>query len=313
MHLTITTTKIGSARAAELQFQGFSILDITVKSGNKIFAPTWDMVTGYKKGSMSKEEYTQKYLVMMRKSYKKFPMLWERILREHTKIALACYCEPGEFCHRHLLKEMMFKVAKHLNNRKLNPLKRESIVILPEPSEVTSLKGETELGRILSDSAHTPMTIGGIKTSSLEAYRYFWNIRWPQKRRQEVLVLSSTWVKLVDPAEKEKAALLASHGEKAKSLGEALKAKYGESDDSSEVQKMRIQAAMREKAKLPRVQRLLLESEFLPEEWKEIREELKLRAEVGPALEWLEKNREMFSPIPEGPLPNERRVSSKEN
>ena len=44
-------------------------LDITVKSGDKAFAPTWKMVMGSKQGKITDEEYTHQYTELMRKSY----------------------------------------------------------------------------------------------------------------------------------------------------------------------------------------------------------------------------------------------------
>jgi len=50
--------KITTAQLAIVKPRGH-IVDITVKSGVKAFAPTWDMVMGYKRGTLSIEEYTK--------------------------------------------------------------------------------------------------------------------------------------------------------------------------------------------------------------------------------------------------------------
>lgn len=102
--MQITTTKLYSKRTASLQANGWYVLDATVKSGEKAFAPSWDIVMGYKKGEISEEEYTQTYLSMMRESFKSQHAAWEKIIL-WEKLAIACYCPPGDFCHRHLLKE----------------------------------------------------------------------------------------------------------------------------------------------------------------------------------------------------------------
>jgi len=78
------------------------ILDITVKSGTKVFAPTWDMVKRVKNVTMSEIEYMDKYYIMMLESYKHNRQIWDDILQK-DKIIFACYCDAGDFCHRILL------------------------------------------------------------------------------------------------------------------------------------------------------------------------------------------------------------------
>ena len=83
-------------------------LDITVKSGDKAFAPTWKMVMGSKEGKISEEEYTKHYLELMRESYQKNRKRWDEILTM-DEIILACYCGAGSFCHRYLLRDILVK------------------------------------------------------------------------------------------------------------------------------------------------------------------------------------------------------------
>jgi len=54
---------------AQYSYQGKDRLDITVKSGDRTFAPTWDMVKAYKAGRITQEEYTEMYHALMRRSY----------------------------------------------------------------------------------------------------------------------------------------------------------------------------------------------------------------------------------------------------
>ncbi len=83
-------------------------LDITVKSGDKAFAPTWKIVMGSKEGRISEEEYTHQYHELMRGSYQKNRKRWDEVL-SLDEIILACYCRPDSFCHRYLLKDMLVK------------------------------------------------------------------------------------------------------------------------------------------------------------------------------------------------------------
>lgn len=82
-------------------------MDITIKSGNKAFAPTWDMVMGYKNKTISEDQYTTQYLQMLNDSYKKNKSEWDKLLAMES-VTFVCYCPKNNFCHRHLLAEYLF-------------------------------------------------------------------------------------------------------------------------------------------------------------------------------------------------------------
>lgn len=89
-------------------------VDTTVKSGNDLFAPTWSMVLGHKDGSLSDEEYIKQYHERMYASMKARPEDWMRYAKSDDIMALACYCKPGAFCHRHLLVKLFERIClKH--------------------------------------------------------------------------------------------------------------------------------------------------------------------------------------------------------
>ncbi len=81
-------------------------LDITVKSGDKVFAPTWDMVMGYKNGKIDEDEYRESYVSMMRDSYIENTYRWLELL-DRNRVVLQCYCSIGSFCHRYILAELL--------------------------------------------------------------------------------------------------------------------------------------------------------------------------------------------------------------
>jgi ribA/ribD-fused uncharacterized protein len=89
------------SRSRNLKDKGIHVLDTTVKSGIKAFAPTWDMVMAHKEKRLSDDQYTDQYLRRMRDSRRDNPSVWKQ-LQDHTKFAALCYCTPGQFCHRHL-------------------------------------------------------------------------------------------------------------------------------------------------------------------------------------------------------------------
>lgn len=101
----IYTVNIRSAQKIRLDY-GIHVEDITVKTGNLAFAPTWQMVLDYKGGRLSEQEYTEQYKQMMRHSYNENRQEWERLL-SIQQLALACYCPKKNFCHRHLLARML--------------------------------------------------------------------------------------------------------------------------------------------------------------------------------------------------------------
>jgi len=83
-------------------------LDITVKSGDKAFAPTWKMVMGSKQDRITDEEYASQYTELMRQSYKTNTQRWNEVLNL-DEVILACYCKADSFCHRYLLKDILVK------------------------------------------------------------------------------------------------------------------------------------------------------------------------------------------------------------
>lgn len=83
-----------------------TFIDSTVKSGMRFLAPNWEIVTKVKSGEITEEEYTEVYLRMMEQSIERYPLMWEELLLL-GKIAVACYCSAGKFCHRHLLVNVL--------------------------------------------------------------------------------------------------------------------------------------------------------------------------------------------------------------
>ena len=83
-------------------------LDTTVKSGDPVFAPTWEIVMASQQGKMSDEEYTIEYYDMMRRSYRDNRSRWDEVLGME-EVFLACYCRADSFCHRYLLKDILVK------------------------------------------------------------------------------------------------------------------------------------------------------------------------------------------------------------
>ena len=105
--------KVSTIQIALAKRKGIPYFDITIMTGNKLFSPTWQMVKDYKAGKLSKEDYTTKYLELMRKSYNLNKDIWNNLLTKDA--VLACYCKAGEFCHRLILADILVKLgAKYI-------------------------------------------------------------------------------------------------------------------------------------------------------------------------------------------------------
>ena len=90
--------------------RGIQLLDTTVKSGDKVFAPAWGMVEAVKSGRISEEEYSLDYRRMMMMSLKNNASRWKEVIRGEP-VAIACYCGYGLFCHRHLLVQYFDEIC----------------------------------------------------------------------------------------------------------------------------------------------------------------------------------------------------------
>jgi uncharacterized protein YeaO (DUF488 family) len=95
---------------SQYNYNGDNRLDITVKTGWNVFAPTWDMVMNYKDGKISQEEYTKQYYDKMRISYANRRDDWNWLLRQE-EVVLVCFCKAGDFCHRLLLADILVKLG----------------------------------------------------------------------------------------------------------------------------------------------------------------------------------------------------------
>lgn len=104
--MIVSTSQMGKWR--KVDSIGLVRLDITVKTGDLRFAPTWDMVMGHKENDprYSDELYTMMYREMMRQSYLNDPDYWEDLLH-CDGICLMCFCKSCDFCHRFILIDIL--------------------------------------------------------------------------------------------------------------------------------------------------------------------------------------------------------------
>jgi hypothetical protein len=91
---------------AHYRYGGPDRVDITVKGQDpkwKEFAPTWDMVMGVKKGTMSEAEYIKRYVAILARVS---VATWDALLKME-EATFVCFCNEHEFCHRNILVHHM--------------------------------------------------------------------------------------------------------------------------------------------------------------------------------------------------------------
>lgn len=111
----ITTGRISDREV--LERNGFHCLDITVKSSKgkaRSLAPTWKMVTSFKKGIITWEEYSQQYERILCAAQERFPKTWLATC-QLPKVAFLCFCTDENYCHRTLCAWSFFEFARKEN------------------------------------------------------------------------------------------------------------------------------------------------------------------------------------------------------
>lgn len=102
---------------ARLGLRDPDLLDVTAKSGDRTFAPTWALLKPYldarDRGELTDErwaEYVASYTLEMRASYRVRRFTWDALLAR-PRVVLACYCTDPDRCHRRVLAEILAKLG----------------------------------------------------------------------------------------------------------------------------------------------------------------------------------------------------------
>lgn len=100
-----------------LKDSGIEFMDTTVKSNPYgLFSPTWEIVLGVKSGQISEEEYSKAYKRLILERWKDRDLRLEFFeFLDKPRVAIACFCPPGKFCHRVLLVELLRDLHIFLN------------------------------------------------------------------------------------------------------------------------------------------------------------------------------------------------------
>lgn len=115
---------------SRIAYCGLDRLDTTVKLGKglgKLLAPTWELVGGIKHhetaghdtrwvkyASITREQYIEGYYELMRTRYKTYPEAFVELI-QGGRWVICCYCAAGEFCHRHLIVDILERIAQSKN------------------------------------------------------------------------------------------------------------------------------------------------------------------------------------------------------
>lgn len=150
-------------------------LDVTVKSSSgwaAAFAPTWEMVSGYKAGRLSDAAYGKLYEeILDRAGAEAFRRLHACGSERGGSLTLLCYCPGGRFCHTHLLIDHAVRKYGELfsDGRRKRAEKdegRHMKHVLAIDLETTGLKAGyheiTEIGALLLDK--TLQELGAFET-----------------------------------------------------------------------------------------------------------------------------------------------------
>jgi len=100
---------------AQYKYEGPDRLDITVANATdyygKMFAPDWDLVNGYKNGSVSEESYSHYFRNMMNERYRYNSAYMTQYAQRDETVTLVCFCPAGAFCHRVIVAEGLEKMG----------------------------------------------------------------------------------------------------------------------------------------------------------------------------------------------------------
>lgn len=93
---------------------GVFYMDTTIKSGDWMLAPTWELLNAYRHFGLTDDEYTVAYNKLLEERLIEFPEYFNDLFNIEV-LAVGCYCRAGKFCHRHLLVKFLEKHTECIN------------------------------------------------------------------------------------------------------------------------------------------------------------------------------------------------------
>lgn len=111
--MRIYTLQISQHRKLKVKYPDIPIFNSTFGSGYKLMAPTWAILGKYKK-DQDEAAYIAAFMPLMRERMITDRETWLAIARGGN-FGVGCYCNPGKFCHRHLLVQLFEEFCKQEN------------------------------------------------------------------------------------------------------------------------------------------------------------------------------------------------------
>lgn len=141
-----------TVHTARITYAGADRLDVTRKSGDSTFAPSWPLVGPMIRARKSDPhwlrlwpEYVTSYTAEMRVSYRENRAGWDALLAR-DEVTLVCYCTDPMHCHRTVLAGILGKLGAAVKGeRPLDPKKVLQLMLAAAEHDQTAEEAETEL------------------------------------------------------------------------------------------------------------------------------------------------------------------------
>ena len=92
---------------ADTTYEGDDRVDVSVNSGQFIFAPPKHLIFDYRFGKITGNQFQKAYIACLAKSYMNQRYTWDTLLRGN-RIVLVCSCNAkGKACHRHVIIQFL--------------------------------------------------------------------------------------------------------------------------------------------------------------------------------------------------------------
>lgn len=137
---------------ARITYAGPDRLDVTRKSGDPTFAPSWGilrpMIDARRQGgnwTWLWPRYVEQYTAEMRQSYRANRAAWDALLAR-AEVTLCCYCTDALHCHRTVLAEILGKLGAVVKGERQPDSKKVlQLMLAASDYDQTAEEAEAEL------------------------------------------------------------------------------------------------------------------------------------------------------------------------
>lgn len=86
-------------------------IDISIRSGNQALASVWPLESDLRAGIINPHEYAGHYRELIQERYRADKTPFLPFINSTHPMALMCYCDVGQPCHRHVLVQLFSELA----------------------------------------------------------------------------------------------------------------------------------------------------------------------------------------------------------